>query len=93
MLCFGRQYSMSDIADNLYRAIISSETESILVPATDRRKDTHQDTNAFVEKILMNENANPQEIKMLCHLYGFDISTPRICFVIQPEIPEDGGEI
>ncbi len=91
VLCFGNQYSMSDIADNLYRAIISSETESILVPATDRRKDAPHDTNAFVEKILMNENANPQEIKMLCHLYGFDISTPRICFVIQPEIPEDGG--
>ena len=90
VISFGRQYSLSDIADNLFRGILTSEMDvrKETQPKT-RKKDAPNDINTFVEQVLLEPGDNPQNVKMLCHLYGFDISTPRICFVIQPELLEN----
>lgn len=39
----------------------------------------------FIENVLLNPVATSSENDIQCHLYGFDIETPHLCFVIQPD--------
>ena len=45
--------------------------------------------SSFVENVLLNPCATQSENDIQCHLYGFDVETPRFCFVIQPDHFED----
>ncbi|MEY8336493.1 helix-turn-helix domain-containing protein [Lachnospiraceae bacterium 62-35] len=53
-----------------------------------RQKKPKTKMSSFVENVLLNPSISPSETDILCHFYGFDTVTPRLCFVIQPDNDE-----